>query len=315
MWTSIPPTTTPRPGFPTPAQVWVKVKTDAELNALNVVPRNPFTTSASVTMTNDEDQTATGTVSFKTTYVKPDSTSGGPTPKQHRWESSGVLNLRPGSNYIFSEPYRLFDNRGTNARFTGAAFSTLDYYDKRNTGVWRGEVYVFAKTAAQLNAMASPPPSTFTVDVMVTMTNDEGQTATNTLTFQTTYERTAATTPSQPSAPPEPTAKEIDPIDAPAGTQVDIDLEDVFDKPGTNPRFTGWMLNTDAAANYYSSIRFIDWPQTVLKVTVKSARDLATYVALGHSTPLTGTITVTMTNDEGQTAEATLTLKTTLDPT
>ena len=171
-------------GISDAGQVWARVKTDAELNALDVVPRNPFTTSASVTMTNDEDQTATGTVSFKTTYVKPDSPSGGPTPKQ-----KGVLNLRPGYSYIYS-PHLLFDNVGTNARITGAAFTTLDYYDKNDTGVWGGEVYVFAKTAAQLNAMASPPPSTFTVDVMVTMTNAAGQTATNTLTFQTTYDPT-----------------------------------------------------------------------------------------------------------------------------
>ena len=169
-------------GISDSGQVWARVKTDAELNALDVVPRNPFTTSASVTMTNDEDQTATGTVSFKTTYAKPDSPSGGPTPKQ-----KGVLNLSPGYSYIYS-PHLLFDNVGTNARITGAAFSTLDYYNKLDTGVWGGEVYVFAKTAAQLNALASPPPSTFTVDVMVTMTNGAGQTATNTLTFQTTYD-------------------------------------------------------------------------------------------------------------------------------
>ena len=301
-------------GFSDAGQVWVKVKTDAELNALDVVPRNPFTTSATVTMTNDEDQTATGTVSFKTTYVKPDSPSGGPTPKQ-----KGVLNLPPGSSYIYS-PHLLFENRGTNAKITGAAFSTLDYYDKNDTGVWGGEVYVFAKTAAQLNAMASPPPSTFTVDVMVTMTNAAGQTATNTLTFQTTYERTAAATtptPSEPTAPPVPTAKEIGPIDAPAGTQVDIYLEDLFDNPGTNAKLTGWAINSDsvAAANYYSSVQFSSWPGEMLQVTVKPAADLATYVALGHSTPLTSTSTVTMTNDEDQTTTATLTLKTTLDPT
>ncbi len=171
-------------GISDSGQVWVRVKTDAELNALDVVPRNPFTSSASVTMTNDEGQTATGTASFKTTYVKPSSPSGGPTPKQ-----MGVLNLRPGYDYIY-RPHLLFDNVGTNAKITGAAFTTLDYYDKSNTGVWGGEVYVFAKTAAQLNALASPPPSTFTVDVMVTMTNDAGQTATNTLTFRTTYDPT-----------------------------------------------------------------------------------------------------------------------------
>ncbi|MCY4442091.1 MAG: hypothetical protein OXE53_18030 [Deltaproteobacteria bacterium] len=148
----------------------------------------------------------------------------------------------------------------------------------------------------------------------VTMTNDEGQTATNTLTFQTTYERTAATTPT-PSEPSTsgPTAKEIDSIDAPAGTQVDIYLKDVFDNTGTNPRFTGWLIHSVAAANYYRSVQF-GWPEAVLDVTVKSAADLATYVALGHPTPLTSKSTVTMTNDEGQTAKATLTLKTTLDP-
>ena len=43
------------------------------------------------------------------------------------------------------------------------------------------------KSQAQLNALASPPDWRFEVTVDVTMTNDEGQTATGTLTFVTTY--------------------------------------------------------------------------------------------------------------------------------
>ena len=45
------------------------------------------------------------------------------------------------------------------------------------------------KTEAQLNALASPPDWRFEVTVEATMTNDEGQTATGTLTFVTTYTR------------------------------------------------------------------------------------------------------------------------------
>ena len=286
-------------GFSDAGQVWVKVKTDAELNALDVVPPNPFTTSASVTITNDEDQTATGTVSFKTTYAKPDSPSGGPTPKQ-----KGVLNLRPGYSYIYS-PHLLFDNVGTNARITGAAFTTLDYYDKNDTGVWGGEVYVFAKTAAQLNAMASPPPSTFTVDVMVTMTNAAGQTATNTLTFQTTYERTAATT-SQPSEPPAPTPVVATPEKF--NTLVEgfnsFNVDHLFDNIGTNARFTG--VTFDNPDYLVAAKSGIDADSGDLHFWVKSYDDLR---ALPSPPPKTFSVTatVTMANDEEQTATSTAT--------
>ena len=42
--------------------------TNAELNALDPRPDNPFTFTADVTMTNDEGQTASGTLTFETTY-------------------------------------------------------------------------------------------------------------------------------------------------------------------------------------------------------------------------------------------------------
>ncbi len=184
---------------------------------------------------------------------------------------------------------------------------TSEYYDSASipqSGTYAGEFVVRVESLADLKAMDSLPASPIRVTATVTMINDEGGTGTRTVTFETA--------PSEPSTSG-PTAKEIDSIDAPAGTQVDIYLKDVFDNTGTNPRFTGWLIHSVAAANYYRSVQF-GWPEAVLDVTVKSAADLATYVALGHSTPLTSKSTVTMTNDEGQTAKATLTLKTTLDP-
>ena len=286
-------------GFSDAGQVWVKVKTDAELNALNVVPPNPFTVKATVTMTNDEDQTATGTVSFKTTYVKPSSPSGGPTPKQ-----MGVLNLRPGYDYIYGA-HLLFDNRGTNARITGAAFSTLDYYNKLDTGVWGGEVYVFAKTAAQLNAMASPPPSTFTVDVTVTMTNGAGQTATNTLTFQTTYERTAATTPtpSEPTPPP-PVVATPEKFNTLVEGYNAFTVDHLFDDIGTNARFTG--VTFDNPDYLVAAKSGIDADSGDLHFWIKSYDDLR---ALPSPPPRTFSVTatVTMANDEEQTATSTAT--------
>ena len=166
----------------------VGAKTAAELNALASPPDSPFTVTVEVTMTNDEGQTATGTMTFETTYVR-DPTPATPTPTFTG--SQAARNAPPGIAISVSAADE-FDDAGTNPRFIGTVYSTTAYYDDKSTGIdsSTGNLVVQAKTTAELNALASPPDSPFTVTVEVTMTNDEGATASGTLTFTTSYTRT-----------------------------------------------------------------------------------------------------------------------------
>ena len=296
----------------------VQAKTAEELRALASPPPESFTVTADVTMTNDEGQTATGTLTFETSYSR--AATAGTTPEppddppvQPTLPQLSAVNAPPGMTV--SVAVDLFDNPGTNPRFTEAVFSTMEYYDPTSTGLsihpTDYRLFVRAKTAEELNALASPPPETFTVTADVTMTNDEGQTATGTLTFQTVYVRapTAGTTPEAPSEPPvQPTLPQLSAVNAPPGITVSVDV-DLFDNPGTNPRFTDAVFST---MEYYDptwtglSIHPTDYR---LFVRAKTAEELN---ALASPPPETFTVTadVTMTNDEGQTATGTLTFQT-----
>ena len=48
----------------------VRPRPSEELNALDPPPDNPFTVQVTLTMTNDEGETATGTVDYSTEYEK-----------------------------------------------------------------------------------------------------------------------------------------------------------------------------------------------------------------------------------------------------
>ena len=152
----------------------IQAKTVAQLNALASPPDSPFTVTAEVTMTNDEGATASGTLTFQTTYAR----------------ASAAVHSAPPGVLVTISAADVFDNAGTNPRFTSVVYSTTDYYAVRR--IRTGRLLVQARTAAQLNALPSPPDSPFTVTAEVTMTNDEGQTATGTLTFKTTYARDPA---------------------------------------------------------------------------------------------------------------------------
>ena len=165
---------------------YYQVKTAAELNALDSPPPNPLTAQVTLTMTNDEGHTASGTISLQTTWAKAPPPPG-PTLKVTTQQApAGVTASAFASSF--------FDNAGTNAHFTDATFSTMDYYDADQTGVssayFTGMLDVRAKTSDELNAMSPPPPNPFTVQVTVTMTNDEGETATGTVDYVTDYETT-----------------------------------------------------------------------------------------------------------------------------
>ena len=84
----------------------------------------------------------------------------------------------------------VFDNAGSTPRFTSAALSTLEYCDVCATiGANDTRIWYRAKTSDELNAMSPPPPTPFTVTLDVAMTNDDGETASGTLSLKTQYER------------------------------------------------------------------------------------------------------------------------------
>ena len=154
----------------------LKVKTAAELNAMDSPPSNPFTVTIDVTMTNDEGETATGTISVKTAWAK---AAGGPTPSllyTEEYVSAGFQGVLVVDNS--------FSNAGTNPRFTAVSYSTLDYYVEDETGISDSSpdyLEIKAKTTEELGAMSPAPSNPFTVEVIVTMENDENHTVTDTI--------------------------------------------------------------------------------------------------------------------------------------
>ena len=98
---------------------------------------------------------------------------------------AGLQPLDPGAGEVVQAKAQFtFDNAGTNPRFTAATFSTMDYYVEANTGI-TGTLSDFIdikpKTSAELGAMSPPPSNPFSVDVTVTMRNDEFHVVTDTI--------------------------------------------------------------------------------------------------------------------------------------
>ena len=178
----------------------VQAKTAEDLNALAAPPDSPFTVTAAVTMTNDEGATATGTLTFETTYARaaapgtvPAPPGDAPRDPPPALSTAAAVHSAPPGTLVTISAADVFDNAGTNPRFTNAVFSTTAYYDVSR--IETGRLLVQAKSATDLNALPSPPDSPFTVTVVVTMTNDEGQAATGRLQFGTSYARTASGSP------------------------------------------------------------------------------------------------------------------------
>ena len=160
-------------------RAFFRIKTNDQLNAMDEPPSNPFTVVASVTMTNDEGQTASTNINLVTHWHKRP-------PPQGPVLSRSTANAPAGLTVSAFVEY-FFDNAGTGAYFTNAVFSTMDYYVEANTGVTDGFLEVRVKTSEELEAMSSPPPNPFTVEVTLTMTNNQGQTATGTVEYVTNY--------------------------------------------------------------------------------------------------------------------------------
>ena len=218
--------------------LFLRAKTAAELNAMTPPPPSPFTVDVTVTMTNDAGQTASGTITFETTYNRAQasasaSQSAAPatTPA---FRDPGTVTAAPGATLTYRAT-DLFDNAGAGARITVAGLNPGNYYTIDETQFDRGVLQVDVMTAAALSALSTPPDSPFTVDATVTMTNDAGQTASGSFTFQTTYDRVSA--PEENAGPTGPvlvqTFKQLA-----AGITGWIRADTAFDHAGTNPRIT-----------------------------------------------------------------------------
>ena len=156
----------------------VKTKTAAELNAMANPPSNPFTVTATATLTNDQGTTRTYYFEFKTAWAK----NPPPVPTLSVTSQSAPPDVSASgwASYYFS-------NAGAGARLTDVSFSTMDYYNASRTGLFGGFLDVTAKTSEELNAMDPAPPNPFTVEVTLTMTNNAGETATGTVVYTTSY--------------------------------------------------------------------------------------------------------------------------------
>ena len=285
-------------------RVFVDVKTAEELNALPSAPPSPFTVTANLTMTNDEGETVTGTMSYVTEYLRnptpgatptapSDAPQETPTPK-----TDATVNVSTVGILISIDPEEAFDNLGTNPKFTAGQFSTEDYFkDSPLNGVANGRLYFWFKTAAELNDLPSPPPSPFTVTATVTMTNDEGHTATGSVNLVAEYARDA--TPAPPADTPKPTPKTDATVNvSTVGILISIDPEEAFDNLGTNPKFTAGQFSTedyfkDSPLNGVANGRLYFWFKTAAELNALPSPP---------PSPFTVTATVTMTNDEGHTA-------------
>ena len=164
-------------------------------------------------------------------------------------------------------------------------------------------IWVAVKTAAELNALETPPPSPFSVDVTLTLINDEGDTRTGTIRITTTYDRVE---------PGVPTFTRTAKINLPPGTHMEFDAAGSFANAGTNPILrTRTHLFSDNAKDYY-----LIWSMRrggILQVRVRSNAQLNA-LSPPPPNPFTVTANVVLHNDEFQIVPATFTFETTWTP-
>ena len=181
-------------------RIHITTKTYEELNALPPPPHSPFTVAHTVTMTNDEGETASGTLTFETTCCRPDTTPEPPPAPIFVREKK--FTFPAGVLVIFHPGQKLFDHVGTNPRFTDAVFSSTEYCNVSR--IRDGRLSVKIKSDEELRALPAPPANPFSVTVTVTMVNDEGHSASGTLTLETWWDNrnrnSTQTGPEQPTS-------------------------------------------------------------------------------------------------------------------
>ena len=222
-------------------------------------------------------------------------------------ESNSPANAPPGILISIQADW-FFDNAGTNPKITEAVFSTTEYYDTHAIGA-NDFLFVQTKTSAELSALSPQPPNPFEVTVDLTMENDEGQTASGTLTLQTTYERTSST-PSPPDDSGTPTLSQTEDINAPPGETLTITVEDLFDNAGTKPVFDGVGWHNTAYLGIDTGLP-VSGPADELTVIVLTNAELNALASPPEDNPFKFKADVTMSNDEGETASGTITFSTT----
>ena len=109
-------------------------------------------------------------------------------------------------------PSILKDLQGPEKGFTGYLGLLVQFEASRgrNAHILRRR-RMQAGTDAELSALLPPPASPFTVDDTVTMANDDGRTASDTVTFETTYERLVSVPEFTPAPRPPPTSRGTEP--------------------------------------------------------------------------------------------------------
>ncbi len=273
----------------------VKVKTEAQLNALPDPPPSTFYVQARVRVYNDEGETAVGTYFYRTEYNRnptPATVLPPPPPPPPAIKQQLEPTDAPPGVVVRSNASDLFDNAGTNPRFTEATFSTADYYHAVSGVQHYGGLWVMARPDAELRALPSPPPSPFDVEVTVAMTNDEGETATGKWRYRTTYD-----TEGDDAEPPPPGNLKVS---VPPDTLIVETVEELFDDLGawTNPRFSAVTFSNPEYLNSSESGIF----NGQLKLKVKTVKELNA-LSPPPPDPFEFKATVTMIEDGGVTFE------------
>ena len=214
-------------------------------------------------------------------------------------------------NTIFESDTENSKDLGTNPNLTDVQWSTTEYIDTSETyGIVHGNldhIYVQIKSADELNRLAYPPPNPFQITATVSMENDEGETFTGCdFVFGTRYARNPIAfvpTISDPEGDG-PTLQRTTAL-APAGTSVSAFASYFFKNAGSGAELTEAEFQT---------LQYYDADSTgvsdgILDITVKSSADLAA-LPYPPPKPFEVKITLTMTNNAGETATGTVTYMT-----
>ena len=220
-----------------------------------------------------------------------------PTPKSGYTDGTKFL-VSPGATKTISAA-DAFDDAGTNPKFVIADIVPRTYYEADSGIDEDGDLVVKVKLDSDLVALTEPPPNPFHVTVHVLMVNDENLKAQATWDFETTYDTAAVPTPTFKSDRYGDSLEE----NAPPGAIISVNPALIFKNAGTNPRFTEATFSTK---EYYDESRILGG---LVFIQVKSLEDLLALES-PPSSPFEVTVDAKMTNDEGQTAEATIKFET-----